>query len=212
MPRLARIVVPDVPHHVTQRGNRRERVFFSPDDYRLYRKMLAQAAGAAGTDVWACCLMPNHVHLIVVPSHADGLRATLAEAHRRYTRFVNDREGCTGHLWQGRFGSVPMDEDHLESAVRYVSLNPVRAGLVKAARDWPWSSVRAHLAGVDDGVVAVRPVLERWPDFASMIEVEASGIEMNALRKAETSGRPLGSREWAEELGVRKGKPGRKAR
>ena len=113
---------------------------------------------------------------------------------------------------QGRFGSVPMDEDHLESAVRYVSLNPVRAGLVKAARDWPWSSVRAHLAGADDGVVAVRPVLDRWPDFASMIAVEASGIEMNALRKAETSGRPLGSKGWMEELGVRKGKPGRRPR
>ena len=91
---------------MTQRGNRRERVFFSPDDYRLYRKMLAQAAVAAGTEVWAYCLMPNHVHLILVPSHADSLRATLAEAHRRYTRFVNEREGWTGHLWQGRFGSV----------------------------------------------------------------------------------------------------------
>ena len=174
--------------------------------------MLAQAAVAAGTEVWAYCLMPNHVHLILVPSHADGLRATLAEAHRRYTRFVNDREGWTGHLWQGRFGSVPMHEDHLESAVRYVSLNPVRAGLMKAARDWPWSSVGAHLAGADDGVVTVQPVLDRWPDFASMIDVEASGIEMNALRKAETSGRPLGSKEWMEELGGRKGKPGRKAR
>lgn len=212
MPRLARIVVPDVPHHVTQRGNRRERVFFSPDDYRLYRKMLAQAAVAAGTEVWAYCLMPNHVHLILVPSHADGLRATLAEAHRRYTRFVNDREGWSRHLWQGRFGSVPMDEDHLESAVRYVSLNPVRAGLVKAARDWPWSSVRAHLAGADDGVVAVRPVLDRWPDFASMIQVEASGIEMNALRKAETSGRPLGSKGWVEGLGAGMGRRGRRAR
>ena len=211
MPRLARIVVPGVPHHVTQRGNRRERVFFAPDDYRLYRTMLAEAARAAGTEVWAYCLMPNHVHLILVPSHPDGLRATLAEAHRRYTRFVNDREGWTGHLWQGRFGSVPMDEDHLEGAVRYVSLNPVRAGLAKRAQDWPWSSVRAHLAGADDGLVRVAPVLDRWPDFASMIEVEPSGAEMNALRKAETSGRPLGSKEWVEGLGVTMGKRGRKA-
>lgn len=210
MPRLARIVVPDIPHHVTQRGNRRERVFFSPDDYRLYRTMLAQAAASAGTEIWAYCLMPNHVHLILVPSHADGLRATLAEAHRRYTRFINDREGWTGHLWQGRFGSVPMDEDHLESAVRYVSLNPVRAGLVKAARDWPWSSVRAHLDGADDGLVTVRTVLDRWPDFSAMIETEAKGAEMNALRRAEGSGRPLGSKAWVEGLGVAMGKRGRR--
>ncbi|MCO5163196.1 MAG: transposase [Mesorhizobium sp.] len=211
MPRLARIVVPGVPHHVTQRGNRRERVFFSPDDYRAYRAILAEAARAIGTEVWAYCLMPNHVHLILVPSHPDGLRAPLGEAHRRYTRRINDREGWTGHLWQGRFGSVPMDEDHLEGAVRYVSLNPVRAGLVKRAEDWPWSSVRAHLAGEGDGLVAVTPVLDRWPGFTTMIETEPTVAEMNSLRKAETSGRPLGSKDWVEGLGVTMGKRGRKA-
>lgn len=210
MPRLARIVVPGVPHHVTQRGNRRERVFFSPHDYRLYRRILAEAAGEAATAIWAYCLMPNHVHLVLVPSDPDGLRATLADAHRRYTRFINDREGWTGHLWQGRFGSAPMDEDHLESAVRYVSLNPVRAGLVKAAQEWPWSSARAHLAGFDDGVVTVRPVLDRWPDFASMISVEATDAAMRALRKAETTGRPLGARAWVDGLGAKLGKRARK--
>jgi putative transposase len=210
LPRLARIVVPGAPHHVTQRGNRRERVFFSPDDYRLYKTMLAEAASAAGTEVWAYCLMPNHVHLILVPSQVDGLRATLAEAHRRYTTFINKRQSWTGHLWQGRFGSVAMDDDHLASAVRYVSLNPVRAGLVARAQDWPWSSARAHLAGEGDGLVMASRVLDRWPDFASMIETEPTGVQMNALRKAETSGRPLGSKAWAETLGVTIGKRGRK--
>lgn len=209
MLRLARIVVPGAPHHVTQRGNRRERVFFSPDDYRLYKTMLAEAASAAGTEVWAYCMMPNHVHLILVPSQVDGLRATLAEAHRRYTTFINKRQSWTGHLWQGRFGSVAMDDDHLASAVRYVSLNPVRAGLVARAQDWPWSSARAHLAGEGDGLVMASRVLDRWPDFASMIETEPTGVQMNALRKAETSGRPLGSAAWAETLGVRIGKRGR---
>lgn len=210
MLRLARIVVPGAPHHVTQRGNRRERVFFSPDDYRLYKTMLAEAASAAGTEVWAYCMMPNHVHLILVPSQVDGLRATLAEAHRRYTTFINKRQSWTGHLWQGRFGSVAMDDDHLASAVRYVSLNPVRAGLVARAQDWPWSSARAHLAGEGDGLVMASRVLDRWPDFASMIETEPTGVQMNALRKAETSGRPLGSKAWAETLGVTIGKRGRK--
>ena len=136
MPRLFRVVVPGTPHHVTQRGNRRERVFFGPDDYRFYKRLLAEAAGKAATEVWAYCLMPNHVHLILVPSDPDGLRTTLAEAHRRYTSFINQRQGWTGHLWQGRFGSVAMDEDHLAGAIRYVSLNPVRARLVTRAEDW----------------------------------------------------------------------------
>jgi putative transposase len=156
--------------------------------------------------------MPNHVHLILTPSDADGLRATLAETHRRYTQFINDRNGWIGHLWQGRFGSVPMDEDHLAGALRYVSLNPVRAGLVRRGEDWPWSSVRAHLSGQDDGLVSVGPALERYPDFASMLEVVPSASEMNALRKAEASGRPLGSKEWVEGLGVTMEKRGRKAR
>ena len=210
MPRLARIVALGIPHHVTQRSNRRERVFFSTGDYRLYFRLLSQAAKASETQVWCYCLMPNHVHLILAPSHENSLAQMLGEAHRRYTTFVNQRQGWTGHLWQGRFGSAPMDENHLESAVRYVSLNPVRARLVRRAEDWPWSSVRAHLAGKSDGLVTVSPVLDRFPDFAEMLEIEPGGIEMNALRKAESSGRPLGTKAWAESLGVTVGKRGRK--
>jgi putative transposase len=210
LPRLARIVVPGAPHHVTQRGNRRERVFFGPDDYRLYRSILARAAAEATTEVWAYCLMPNHVHLILTPADADGLRATLAEAHRRYTTFINNRHGWTGHLWQGRFGSVPMDEDHLAGAVRYVSLNPVRAGLVKKAQDWEWSSVRAHLAGASDGLVAVRPVLDRYPLFVDMLGTLPTGVQMNAIRRAESSGRPLASMDWIERNGIVAAKRGRK--
>ena len=101
-------------HHVTQRGNRRQQVFFGDEDYRAYRALLAEGCAAAGVSVWGYCLMPNHVHLILVPSSADGLRAALAEAHRRYTRRVNFREGWRGYLWQGRFASVAMDEAHLE--------------------------------------------------------------------------------------------------
>lgn len=159
MSRIARIVVPGIPHHVTQRGNRRDPVFFEDGDFRHYIALLSAAAKKARTEVWAYCLMPNHVHLILVPSHEDGLRATLGDAHRRYTRFINARNKWTGHLWQGRFGSVAMDEDHLFHGVRYVSLNPVRANLVRRARDWRWFCVRAHLAGKNDALVTVAPVL-----------------------------------------------------
>lgn len=218
MARIARIVLPGTPHHVTQRGNRREPVFFEDGDYVLYKRLLAEAAERAGTSVLAYCLMPNHVHLILVPSTEDGLRATLADAHRRYTRHINARHEWTGHLWQGRFGSVAMDEEHLMHAVRYVSLNPVRARLVRRARDWKWASTRAHLAGKSDGLVDVGPVLERYPDFRALLKA-GEDAEMSALiHKAETIGRPLGSEDWLKDverrLGrrVRPGKRGRKAK
>ena len=147
MARLARIVLPDVPHHVTQRGNRRLPVFFHDDDRELYLGLLAEAARASDTRCLAWCLMDNHVHLVLVPRTADGLRATLGEAHRRYTRHVNFREGWRGHLFQGRFASYPMDDGHLMAAVRYVEQNPVAAGLVATAADWRWSSARSHVAG-----------------------------------------------------------------
>jgi len=201
MARLPRIVVPGHPHHVTQRGNRRSRVFFEEGDYALYLDLLSEAALKAKTEVWCYCLMPNHVHLVAVPADKDGLRDTFADAHRRYTGYINARLRATGHLWQGRFGSVVMDEAHLFYAVRYVSLNPVRAKLVQRAQDWRWSSVAAHLAGKDDRLVKVAPVLERYGDFAALL---AEGIEDEAgfksLRQSETTGRPLGSEAWMEKL------------
>ncbi|MBL4614759.1 MAG: transposase [Magnetovibrio sp.] len=206
MARLARIVLPGVPHHVTQRGNRRALVFFEDSDYRHYITLLSEAAHKAGTEVWSYCLMPNHVHLILVPSHEDGLRATLGDAHRRYTRFINARHKWTGHLWQGRFGSVAMDEEHLMHAVRYVSLNPVRAKLAKRAQDWRWSSVRAHLAAKDDDLVMVAPVLERCPDFKALLKSGEDDEMMDKIRKAETIGRPIGTSAWLEEIEQRLGR------
>jgi putative transposase len=169
MARLARTVVPGLPHHVTQRGNRREAIFFEDGDQEVYRDLLAEQARKARVEVWAYCLMPNHVHLILLPTRADGLGPAVGEAHRRYTNFINARARWTGHLFQSRFASVAMDELHLLAAVSYVSLNPVRAGLAGYAADWAWSSVRAHLAGKDDGLVTVRPVLDRVSCFADLL-------------------------------------------
>lgn len=207
MARLARLVVPGLAHHVTQRGNRREKTFFEQGDYALYRDLLAQSCARAHTEVWTYCLMPNHVHIILVPSDEDGLRRTFADLHRRYTGYVNTRARVTGHLWQGRFGSVVMDEEHLFNAVRYVSLNPVRAGLVKRARDWKWSSARAHLAAKDDGVVNVAPVLERVGDFRKFLAEDFDeDAAYAALRRAETIGRPIGGADWLEDLEQRTGR------
>jgi len=201
MVRLPRIVIPKYPHHVTQRGNRRAQTFFEDGDYELYKSLLSEAARKAEVEIWCYCLMPNHVHMIIVPSDEDGLRRTFADAHRRYSGYVNARMRVTGHLWQGRFGSVVMDEEHLAHAVRYVSLNPVRAGLVERAEDWQWSSVASHLAGMDDELVKVAPVLERYGDFASFLaQEEDTSIAFKGLRQSETTGRPLGSEGWMEKV------------
>src|SRR5271166_1980109 len=133
MARIARFVVPGLPHHVTQRGNRRERVFFSDDDYELYRDLLSSQCCRQGVACWAYCLMPNHVHLILVPDREEALGRALGETHRRYSSVINARLRVTGHLFQSRFGSAAMDEEHLMAAARYVALNPVRARLVARA-------------------------------------------------------------------------------
>jgi putative transposase len=204
--RLARIVLPDVPYHVTQRGNRRQQTFFEDGDYALYRDLLAEAARRAGSSVWSYCLMPNHVHLIVVPSHEDGLRQTFADAHRRYTSYINARHSWTGHLWQGRYGAVAMDEAHLVAAARYVALNPVRARLTERAEAWPWSSARSHLAGKDDELVEVAPLLERIGDFAAFLGSEEDQQATRALRMAETTGRPVGAEDWIRSVEERSGR------
>jgi putative transposase len=218
MARLARLVVPGLPHHVTQRGNGRAQTFFGDADYTLYRDLLAASCQAADVAIWSWVLMPNHVHLILVPADADGLRRALAPVHGRYAGTVQARLRRTGHFWQGRFGAVVMDEDHLAAAVRYVALNPVRAGLVRAAGDWPWSSVPAHLSGQDDGMTAIRPILDRFPDFSDFIADEGAPDMLGRLRRAETISRPLGDEGFIRRLetatgrSLRPGKRGPKPR
>ena len=185
MARLPRIVIPDIPHHVTQRGNRREQTFFEEGDYRLYLDLLADAARRARAEIWSYCLMPNHVHIIITPADEDGLWRT----------------------WQGRFGSVAMDEVHFINALRYVALNPVRARLVERAQDWQWSSTTALVQEKDDSVVTVGPALERVGKLAAFLgERFDEDHAYGALRKAERIGRPIGSAQWLEQLQEKTGK------
>ena len=144
--------------------------------------------------------MPNHVHLILTPSDEPGLGLAVGEAHRRYTNFVNARGRWCGHLFQSRFASVAMDEAHLMAAARYVPMNPVRARLVTRPQDWPWSSAAAHLAGADDGLVTVGPLLARTGDFAGFLAQGEDPHARNALRAAETTGRPLGNETFIRGL------------
>ena len=151
--------------------------------------------------------MPNHVHIVLTPADEHGLSRTFGELHRRYTGYINARRRTTGHLWQGRFGSVAMDEAHFVTALRYVSLNPVRARLVARPEDWRWSSVRAHLDAIDDHVVRVAPALARVGDFATFLGQEFDeALSYAALRRAESVGRPVGSADWLEEMSARTGR------
>ena len=200
MARLARVVVPGSPHHVTQRGNGGARTFFSDDDYAFYRDLLAHHCRAAGVEVWAWVLMPNHVHLILNPSGPDGLRDALSKVHRRYAGHIHARRKKTGHFWHGRFGAVAMDEPHLAAALRYVALNPVRARLAAHALDWRWSSVHAHVGGIDDGLTFAGPVRDRFPRFADLLAAQGVESQVADLRAAETIGRPLGSAAFIAKI------------
>lgn len=217
MARLPRVVLPDVPHHVTQRGGRRQPVFFVEQDYADYLALIASAAKKANTRVLAYCLMPNHVHFIMVPTQADGLRATLAEAHRRYTRAINVRENWRGHLWQERFHSFPMDTGHTLNAIRYVELNPVRAGIVSDPAAWPWSSAPQHLGRVKNPTLDTSSAHELIGDWAAYLAEVLPARDVAVLDKHLRTGRPLGSEAFIDQaeqaLGcrLRKRRPGPKS-
>lgn len=144
MPRVARIVIPGYPHHVTQRGNNRQDVFFTDDDRRLYLSLLQEHAEAYGLGLLGYCLMTNHVHLIATPRDPHSLAKALGRTHHRYTQYINRLHGRSGHLWQNRFYSCALDELHLWRALAYVERNPVRAGWVRRAWTYAWSSAAAH--------------------------------------------------------------------
>lgn len=216
MPRIARLVVPGYPHHVTQRGNRRQKTFFNSQDHLAYLELVASAKEKARCEIWAYCLMPNHVHFVIVPEHEGSLADLFKEAHRRYTRRINFRENWRGHLWQERFHSFVMDEKHLNATVRYVELNPVSARLCDKPQEWRWSSIHAHLAGKDDELIKVRPMLDRHPNWRDYLAGYQSNDIIEKVRMHTRTGRPLGSESFIETLESLSGrslkprKPGRK--
>ena len=200
MARIARVVVPGIPHHITQRGNRRLPTFFCPDDYHAYMDLMAEWCDKRGVQIWAYCLMPNHTHLIAVPEKKESLRRGIGEAHRRYSRMINFREGWRGHLWQGRFRSFPMDYRHLYHAVRYIELNPVRARLIQRSEEYPWSSAAAHLSGRDNQLVKVRPLLGLFGNWKRLLDRSVEEDVAEKIRLHERTGRPFGTDEFIEKL------------
>ncbi len=203
---MARVVVPGYPHHITQRGNRRQKTFFCEGDYQTYIELMSEWTTRCGVEIWAYCLIPNHIHLIAVPQSEDDLRWAIGEAHRRYTRHINFRKNWKGHLWQGRFASNVMDESYLIAAARYIELNAVRAGLVSKPTEYRWSSANAHSAGTDDKLVKVKPLLEIVGDWQALLDSAMSDEEIKALRMHERTGRPLGDETFVKRLERKLGK------
>ena len=216
MARIARVIAAGIPHHVTQRGNRRMPTFFREEDYQAYISLMAEWCQKCQVAIWAYCLMPNHVHLIAVPATDEGLRQGIGEAHRRYSRLINFREGWRGHLWQGRFASFPMDENYLLAVARYIEMNPVQARLAKYPQSWKWSSAAAHFAGADDQLVKVAPLLEIVGDWRLFLSYDSEEEKVAEVRKHERTGRPLGSESFVAKLELviertlRRQKPGPK--
>ena len=200
MARRYRFVVPGRPHHVIQRGNRSQRVFFSDDDRIYYLNLLEEHAAKFGVIVWAYCLMSNHVHLILVPSEKDSLAKTVAETHRRYTRMINFREKWRGYLWQGRFSSFVMDDIYLLNALRYVELNPVRAKMTLRAQDYPWSSAQAHVDGSNDKYLTKCPAIKAVKEWGDFLQSKNDEAVFNQFRLHSSTGRPVGEMPFIEEV------------
>lgn len=196
MARISRLVVPGYPHHVTQRGVRSIPIFSNDQDRSAYADIMAEQLHRFGVEVLAWCLMTNHTHLVAVPKDQAALARAIGEAHRLYTRMKNFAEGVRGYLFQGRFGSCVLDETHLLAAARYVELNPVKAGMVRSAEEYPWSSARFHLGlAANDVLVKDKNLLglvENWQGYLRQDDEKANSRLVKAIR----SGRPAGSQQF----------------
>ena len=214
MARIARVVLPGRPHHVAQRGVRSLPVFLKPSDRDEYLRLLAEESARHGLDVLAYCLMTDHVHLVAVPATEESLARALGETHRRYTRFINLREGVRGFLFQGRFSSCPLDQRRLLAALRYVERNPVRAKRVRLPWRYPWSSA-AYRVGerAEDPLVRARTPPGLTVNWRKALSSEPA--ETAVLRLHTRTGRPCGDLAFVRRAEVltgrslRPGKPGR---
>ncbi|MBN2323669.1 MAG: transposase [Spirochaetes bacterium] len=194
MPRTERIVVVGFPHHVTQKGNYNQTVFRKESDYRRYLLWLEGYKNKYRLLILAYCLMPNHIHLIVVPEKEDSLSKTIKDCHMRYAQYINNNKKVTGHLWHGRFYSCILDEKHLYSAIRYVENNPVRAKLAVKAEDWKWSSAKSHLYNTTNllslGDISRYMEIPDWRGFLTQNHEESC---ITKIRSNTHSGKPIGS-------------------
>ena len=203
MARLPRVVIVDVPHHVTQRGNARQVILASEADRITYLELLREYSHLYALSLLGYCLMSNHVHLIAIPQTPLALAHSLKQAHGRYAGYWNAQQSSTGHVWQGRFYSCPLDESHLWAALRYVELNPVRAGMVATPEQWRWSSAATHCGLADsDPMLDMERWRKRWTaaEWRQFLGAAESSADVTRLRHSTHTGRPLGSPDFVAGL------------
>jgi len=202
MPRIARVCAIDYPHHITQRGNNRESVFFDNEDREFYLKALSRYSQLWEFDIWAYCLMTNHVHILSVPRRKESLARGIGSTNLVYTQYMNRKHKRSGRLWQNRFFSTIVDDEpYLWAVVRYIERNPVRVGLVQRAEDYKWSSCKAHVSGFKDSILTGEGWLEEdnVQVYREFLRNDDKEIE-KSIRNATTTGRPLGGVSFIQLL------------
>jgi len=204
MPRVARCIFPNIPHHITQRGNRRENVFFTDEDRILYLKLLKEYSVKYEVEIIAYCLMTNHVHLLVVPYAEDSLEKLLRPLHTRYAQTINKKKGWTGHLWQGRYFSSPMDENYFWECIRYIENNPVRANIVGKAEEYKWSSARYH-CGIGSSKIVSKKIkwvnkLDPIENWSKWLTEKEDAVKFEIIRRNIERGLPCGSEKFINNL------------
>lgn len=204
MPRLARIIAPGAPHHITQRGNYRQDIFDDDNDKRRYLIWIEEYSQKYNLSILAYCLMSNHVHFIVIPKDDDSMARTFNAAHMRYSQYCNKKISATGHLWQGRFFSCVMDEAHLIATARYIERNPVRAHIVKKPYEYIWSSAKDHSDNTHASIIDTHEIFnhieitqDKWKGF---IDAPDHTEEISVIRKHTMTGRPLGNESFIKKL------------
>jgi putative transposase len=206
MARIARIVVPGLPHLVTQYGNFDATLFQDEADYIYFRELLASESKRNYVEIWAWCLLPGRIHLLMTPSDTMGLGNCMAGLSRQYSKYANKRANRRGHLFGSRYSSIVIGEDNIGAAYRYVALSPVRAGLANRAEDWRWSSALANLGEEPDGFTISAPVRARISSIPAALASDANDPIFEEIRKREGIGRPWGSPEFVKKLETRLGR------
>ncbi len=203
MPRTARIVVPNYPYHITQRGNYRHKIFENEENRFKYLNWINEYSKKYNLTLLAYCLMNNHVHFVVIPTEEHSLAKVFSIVHMRYSQHFNKKSGSTGHLWQGRFYSCLLDELYVMAAMRYVEKNPVRARLVRKAWEWRWSSAAGHTGRSRETIELgdINDIVDLgengWEQYLESDEIEE---EIEKIRKNTMLGRPLGTPRFIEEV------------
>ena len=217
MPRIARIVAPGYPHHVTQRGNNRSTIFFDNEDRLTYLKLLRKYSSLHLLQIWSYCLMDNHVHLLAVPANEDSLAHGVGLTNQVYTQYLNRKMEQSGRIWQNRFFSCIVESDsYLWTVARYIEKNPLKVGLAERPENYRWSSARAHIDGTDNELLAKPSWLlaEDRKHYAEFMAQQNEPAE-NMLRQATRTGRPYGSETFIDKMefqlnqSLKPGKPGR---